>query len=81
MKGLKLDLMTILVLFVVASVFVTMASGFGNGKEAKVGVENSFQGSTPKIANTFVPAGRTAVESGAATKSKIIRASSKAIWN
>ena len=75
MKGLKLDLMTILVLFVVASVFVTMASGFGNGKESKVGVESSFQGSTPKTANTVIPAG------SAAAQSKIIRASSKAIWN
>lgn len=81
MKGLKLDLMTILVLFVVASVFVTMASGFGDGKKTKVGVNSSFQGRTPEVANTLISAGNTAVKPGAAAESNILRASSKAVWN
>ncbi|MGD8568816.1 MAG: hypothetical protein PVJ39_12050 [Gammaproteobacteria bacterium] len=81
MKALKLDLMTVLVLFVVAGVIFTMASGFGDGKESKVGVERSFQSSTTETAKTVIPAGSVAATPGAATQSKIFRASTKAIWN
>ncbi|MGD8558769.1 MAG: hypothetical protein PVG89_07205 [Gammaproteobacteria bacterium] len=81
MKGLKLDLMTVLVLFVVASVFFTMATGFGDGKESKVNTEHAFQGSAPKTAGTVISGGYTATHSGTTTQSTVIRASTKALWN
>ena len=81
MKGLKLDLMTVLVLFVVASVFFTMATGFGDGKESKVNAERAFQSSAPKTANSVISAGNATSRSSAATQSKVIRASTKALWN